>query len=254
MKTTVSDSRKYFSNGAVFDFLMMGLFFFVGPLIRNFLEKEVWHPDKDMQHLSWKVGVLYISTSFAQAIGFWLKRKRVAYIIDNSRGGSTGTGFFIGAVFITIMHFSIFGFLMMNDGFNYLFKHIPWWLTIIKIIAIFIPTTVAIIVSVDVYKSKVPVKLTVVDEIRDIVGTLLLAFSCLVVTSLFWDLISGLGAELHSTSIISNIFISLLFAATFLLFYLPPRWCFLLTDYQYRMTWIRIWIVFLPFLKDLWWL
>ena len=75
----------------------------------------------------------------------------------------------------------------------------------------------------------------------------LLLISVSIVTRFFWEtwyieLETSRGIGLSSRSIVLLTALSLLFVV----FYLPSRYLFLVEDYRYARTWVRMWVAMLP--------
>ena len=246
--------RKYLPNGALFDLIMFCLFSLAGPFVKPLLDKEIVYVGNNEKYLSWKIGIVYVSAAVAQIIGFWLKRRRIAQSYRHHSVSYGKSSFaLVGGIFIALMHLIIFGVLMVNDGINYINNHKLWWLTLIKIIGVVLPTITALTVSSFGRHHREIERLNVVNTFWDLVGTILLAFSNFVVVASLWALLMGdINLNLNDGKVFLNILLTLLFFGAFLLLYLPARWAFLLMDYPSAYTWLRMAIVFIPFLKGIW--
>jgi len=246
--------RRFLPNGALFDLIMFFLFFVAGPFVKPFLDKEIVYVGNHEKYLSWKVGIIYVTAAAAQVVGFWLKRRRIAQSFNhhNTMYGKSSFALVAG-IFIAVMHLIIFGVLMVNDGVNYINNHRLWWLTLTKIIGVILPTATALIVSSFGRHHHEIEKLNVFNTFWDVLGTILLAFSNFVVVASLWALLMGsINLNLNDGKILINVVLTLLFFGAFLLLYLPARWAFLLMDYRAAYTWLRMAIVFIPFLKGIW--
>lgn len=246
--------RKYLPNGALFDLIMFCLFFFAGPFIKPLLDKEIVYITSGEKYLSWRVGIIYVTAAAAQIVGFWLKRRRIAQSYNHHQRSASASSFaLVSSIVIAVLHLIIFGVLMVNDGVNYINNQRLWWLTSIKVIGILLPTITALIVSsFSSHHTKIE-RLNPINTFWDLTGTILLSFSCFVVVAFLWALLLGnIHLNLNDGKTFSNILLSVLFFIAFLFLYLPARWAFLLMDYKQAYTWLRMAIVFLPFLKALW--
>jgi hypothetical protein len=75
----------------------------------------------------------------------------------------------------------------------------------------------------------------------------LLLISVSIITRFFWEswyleLEPSRGIGFTSRAIVLLVALSLLFVV----FYLPSRYLFLVEDYRYGRTWIRMWVAMLP--------
>lgn len=230
------------------------MFFAAGPFLKPLLEKEIVYLPNNQKYLSWRIGIIYLFAAAAQVIGFWLKRNRIAQAYNHQvklKGSESFT--LVGGIFISVMHFLIFGVLIVNDGINYVNNQSAWWLTIIKAIAILLPTITALIVSYYASRHKEIDRLNAINTFWDLTGTILLSLSCFVAVASYWQFFFGdLNFNFNDGQTFKNLMFSLVLFAGFLLLYLPARWAFLLMDYKSGYTWLRMAIVFIPFLKGLW--
>jgi hypothetical protein len=246
--------RKYLPNGALFDLIMFFLFLVAGPFVKPILNREIVYVGNNEKYLSWKIGIVYVCAAVAQIVGFWLKRRRIAQSFNHhSKWYGKSSFALVGGIFIAVMHLIIFGVLMVNDGVNYINNSRLWWLTTIKIIGVVLPTITALTVSSFGRHHSEIEKLSAVNTFWDVLGTILLAFSNFVVVSSLWALLMGdINLNFNDGKTLINILLTLLFFFAFLLLYLPARWAFLLMDYRSAYTWLRMAIVFIPFLKGIW--
>ncbi len=246
--------RRILPNGALFDLIMFFLFFVAGPFVKPLINKEIVYVGNHEKYLSWKIGIVYVSAALAQIFGFILKRRRIAQSFNHHKMMYGKSSFaLVAGIFIAVMHLIIFGVLMVNDGVNYINNHRLWWLTLIKIVGVVLPTATALIVISFGRRHQEIEKLNVLNTFWDVLGTVLLAFSNLVVVAALWALLMGdINLNLNDGKVLLNILLTLLFFGAFLLLYLPARWAFLIMDYRVAYTWLRMAIVFLPFLKGIW--
>ena len=246
--------RRILPNGALFDLIMFFLFLLAGPFVKPLLQKEIVYVGDHEKYLSWKIGIVYVSAALAQVIGFWLKRRRIAQSFHHHNSNYAKNSFaLVAGICIAVMHLIIFGVLMVNDGVNYINNHRLWWLTFIKILGVLLPTITALTVISYGRKHRSIEKLNVLNIFWDVFGTVLLAFSNFVVVTSLWALLMGdINLNLNDGKVLLNIALTLLFFGAFLLLYLPARWAFLIMDYRTGYTWLRMAIVFLPFLKGIW--
>ncbi len=160
-------------------------------------------------------------------------------------GPAGGSGSFIGAIFLLVMHLTIFGVLFIWDGFKYIWGNTSGFKIILPVLFCTLPTITAIILSFPGKEKKQP---AAIHYWLGWLGTILVTFSMVVVAQSCWHiLLDGMGKDLHSSSFIGNALLSLLFGFVFLLFYLPPRYAFLITDYNKLSTWFWILAVYAPF-------
>jgi hypothetical protein len=94
---------------------------------------------------------------------------------------------------------------------------------------------------------KAPTKIIKYPFIQEALADGLLLISVSIVTRFFWEtwyleLEPSRGIGISSRSIVLLVALSLLFVV----FYLPSRYLFLVEDYRYGRTWIRMWVAMLP--------
>jgi hypothetical protein len=246
--------RKYLPNSALFDLIMFCLFLVFLPFIRPLLDKEIVYTPENVKYLSWKVGVIYLCAAAAQVVGFWLKRNRIAQAFNHHAISDDSDSMnLLGGLFVSLMHLILFGVLIVNDGINYVNNQSVWWLTVIKAVSVVLPTVSGLATIYYANRSKHVERLSAVNTFWDVLGTALLAFSCFVVVGSLWELLLGdVHYTLHDGKVVINFLLSIVFLLAFLIIYLPTRWAFLLTDYRSIYTWLRMAIVFLPFLRLMW--
>jgi hypothetical protein len=92
-----------------------------------------------------------------------------------------------------------------------------------------------------------PTKMIKYPFIQEALADGLLLISVSIVTRFFWEtwyieLETSRGIGLSSRSIVLLTALSLLFVV----FYLPSRYLFLVEDYRYARTWVRMWVAMLP--------
>ena len=246
--------RKYLPNSALFDLIMFFLFLIAGPFVKPVLDKEIVYLANGTRYLSWHIGIVYVSAAAAQIIGFWLKRRRIAQSFNHHNHNLYANSFaLVSGIVIAVLHLIIFGVLMVNDGVNYINNQHLWWLIFIKVVGVVLPTITALtVISFGRHHHEIE-KLNVINTLGDLLGTILLSFSCFVVVACLWALLLGsVSLNLNDGKVFLNIILSLVFFCAFLLLYLPARWAFLVMDYRSGYTWLRMAIVFLPFLKRIW--
>ena len=246
--------RKWLPNGALFDLIMMGLFAGLLPFVQPLLNRQIVYLADGKRYLSWEIGVIFLGAVVAQVLGFWFKRQRAAQGYNHHLKNTTDPSYpIIGGIFLVLMHLIIFGIWLVNDGVNYINNAGNWWLTILKIIGILTPTIVGLVVSNYATRHQEIERLNVLNTGWDLTGTILLALSSFIAVASLWALLLGeINLNMRDGRLLLNGLLSFLYFLAFLVLYLPTRWAFLLADYRQPYTWLRMAIVFLPFLKGLW--
>jgi hypothetical protein len=246
--------RKYLPNSALFDLIMFCLFAGLLPFVQPLLDSEIVYTIPDnKRYLSWRIGIIFLAAVAAQIIGFWLKRKRIAQAYNHQQKNREQSYPLIGSIFIALMHLIIFGVWLVNDGINYINDQGTWWLVVIKVILILLPTVTGLIVVGYATRHHEIDRLGAISTASDLIGTILLSLSSFVAVASLWSLLLGnINLNLHDGKIFINAVLTLLYFLAFLLLYLPTRWAFLMMDYRQPYTWLRMAVVFLPFLKGLW--
>lgn len=92
-----------------------------------------------------------------------------------------------------------------------------------------------------------PTKMAKYPIVQETLADGLLLISVSIITRFFWEswyleLEPSRGIGLTSRAIVLLVALSLLFVV----FYLPSRYLFLVEDYRYGRTWIRMWVAMLP--------
>ena len=147
------------------------------PLLKRFLEKEFVNTDSS--HYSVSLGWLYVVTALSQGVGALLVNRQVQLQLQNRDRPSYKI---FPLLFMIIMHFVIFGVLLWIDGIKYIHGGVPFWAYLIM----FFPTIAAMLVIIPSGKIQAPLK--AIEVMLAFIGTLMLAFSALVVLTLFWNL------------------------------------------------------------------
>ena len=238
----------------LYDFLFLLFIILLEPRLEQFIRMHAYDASQESTtHIDKSFGILLVSAAYAQFAGALFLGRSISAILSNPSRDGTGNGGFAGAIFLIVMHFTLFGVMMVFDGLKYIFGDLfsgSIWVNIpvgiLTFLAVILPT--AAIIAVSFPKSGKIVFQPVKDSFFQIAGTLLIFFSACVATTLFWTLlVADVASALHSESFLANIFVVILFFFAFLLLYLPPRYVLLITDYRSRFTWLRIGIIFLPF-------
>lgn len=217
-------------------------------LIQPFLQKEIIDSGRTIQSYAPAVGWLYLATAVAQTVGMWLLRPMIRSHQHSADAPDYGTMSFFGGLVLLVMHFTIFGFLIIWDGFKYIWGDSNGFKMILPILLCAIPTITAIIISFPGDKER-PMRAK--DHWLGWLGAILLTFSIVVVSQVFWHLLlDDSGKELHAVSNTANIVMVILFAFVFLLMYLPARYAFFITGYNRLSTWIGISLVYAPFARQ----
>lgn len=244
-KASSFKSDIFFWQSIFCDLVVFLLSVFLTDMFTPLLEKEILDPNKSIGAYSSKIGWLYIDAVFAQTIGLWLMRPVIRRQMQSEGAPNYGAGSFAGAILLLVMHFVIFGILFTWDGFQSIWGNVSGIKMILPILLCALPTISALIISFPGDKEK---PLTAMNKWMGWLGTLLLTFSIVIVSQACWHILfDGQGASLHNASIIGNILITILFGFLFLLMYLPPRYGFIITDYNKGSAWLRILLVYAPF-------
>jgi len=237
------------NSSTLFDLLLLVFFIFFEPRLGNYLSAILNDGAAVDQQTA---GYIFLSASLAQTIGTILRMKWASAHLQHTNK-KTGTGGFVGAIFLIVMHLTLFGFMMTFDGVRYIAgdDYDSTWgkfpLIVIPFLFAFLPTAMIIMASFPGSK-KIEFPENKRDVLLDFAGCILLLYSACVITTIYWQLlVEAAGTSLHTDQLIVNLLITLLLFFTFLLLYLPARYMFLISDYHYRSTWIRIVIVYLPF-------
>jgi hypothetical protein len=249
----VKTLRKWLPNGALFDLIMFCLFAGLMPFVQPLLDRQIVYLADNRRYLSWQIGIVFLCAAVAQIVGFWLKRQRVAQAYNHQAKTKEESYPLLGGIFIALMHLIIFGVWLVNDGINYINNAGTWWLTTVKVIGILLPTITGLVVANYASRHKEIDRLGALNTTADLVGTILLSLSSFVAVGSLWALLLGnISLNLHDGKTLLNFLLTFLYFLAFLLLYLPTRWAFLMMDYRQGYTWLRMAIVFLPFLKGLW--
>ena len=232
--------QSIFCDAAAFVFTV-----FLTNSLSPFLTKEILNHDKSLGNYSPLMGWLCIGTVLAQTTGLLLMRPVIHKQMQSEGAPSYGTASLIGAIFIWIMHFYIFGILLTWDGFKSIWGNVSGFKMIIPIIIIMTSTIATIYISFPGNKKKV---LTAKDKWLGWLGTMLITFSVVIVSQMCWYILfDGAGHDMNQPYFILSLILAIFFGFFFLLIYLPPRYGFIITEYNKPSVWIRIALVYAPF-------
>jgi hypothetical protein len=158
---------------------------FLSDYIRPFLEKEIFNSGRSIDNYSASLGWMYLAAAFAQTAGMWLMRPMIQSQLIQ-QGPAEGNFMFIGVIFLFVMHFTIFGFLMVWDGFKYVLGGLKGIRILLPVLFFLFPTATAIFISFPGKKEKA---LTTGHYWLGWLGTILVTFSVVVISQACWHIL-----------------------------------------------------------------
>lgn len=200
--------------------------------------------------------VILILTVIAQPVGALFLRDSVQnYYADPYRKpfGPVSTFFMFGVVTLHLILFGMFVIdILKNIGLDpvKIFDEYPFYIDIVFGIFLFIAAVIPTVLTCFILiPDKKEFKISSNSLFKTLAGDFIISFSAFVFISIFWDnLIATLAEDLSEESTGIKITSVILFFFIFLMIYLPARLVFLVTDSNRLTTWIRIVIVYFPFL------
>lgn len=250
--------KKY--NGFIFDLIQFALGSVVFYLLGLRLQANIDIVNGEVSAVGDPVSIMVlILTVLAQPVGaIFLKDAVQNSLADNSRKSTGPTGF-IFLLFVVIMYLVFLAMMVMdiykNLGLDYntIFEEsssiVDFLLGLFLFVSCMIPTALTCLILIPSKKEFIVTPFAV---LKTLAGDFIISFSAFVFVSIFWDnLMSPLASDLSGETFGFKLILVATFFFLFLLIYLPPRLVFLVTDYAKFFTWIRILIVFFPFLLAL---
>lgn len=226
-------------HGFIFDLAVFaGNIFFV----LTILDQTENLPDRT---IGWLLGLAVVT----QMIGAILKSNPLKYRMGETTGGSKAgilrkfmdvLLFFHFILFsvICLMAMDLLGLVDLSGSGEDI------WVVVSLILAAVLTFTVW---RAGKRRDEPPTKMAKYPIVQETLADGLLLISVSIITRFFWEswyleLEPSRGIGLTSRAIVLLVALSLLFVV----FYLPSRYLFLVEDYRYGRTWIRMWVAMLP--------
>ncbi|MFN8349296.1 MAG: hypothetical protein U0X91_30120 [Spirosomataceae bacterium] len=195
------------------------------------------------------LGWLIIGAVAAQGVGLYLRRKRASEAAEQNRPWESC--FALPLFFILIFHFTLFGIFLVIVGVVSIAPEASGGSFFLCAPIVLFMTWQAIQTTRPQYYGPPAIS----ERIRDGLGTLLLIFSGIVLTSVAWSgLITNnvMQGNFSHDSVGDKVGYTLVLLLFFGTYYLPARLAFLMSDFNKWSGWLRYGIVFLPLAKKIW--
>ncbi len=234
--------------GLLFDltFLLFGVL--LEPVLKKYLTIRLFSNEPIAQS-DVALGLIIMGAVAAQGAGLYLRRKRTAEAVEKNH--LWDSWFALPIFFILIFHFTLFGIFLMIVGMTSLHPDVKGWHFLFCAPVVGWMSWWAIKNTRPQFYGKP----SPADRISDWIGTVLLIFSGIVLTTIAWSglitaqVLSGTYTDASFGDKISYTLLLLLF---FGMYYLPARLSFLVCDFNKPQTWLRYGLVFLPLAQKIW--